>query len=187
MRATFPQLCHCFILAIYCISDFCFVAKCWGFRSVFCVCVCVLTVLNQTRRADFYGSHTNSLNFFSVIQYSCLLPQFFKETDMAIWTAKHFASVVQKPQIACPWWLRWCAASSITHVKMFQRNEASTRYMTRMFKYIFHNWQVSMSHVHSCSLLVYREIMCCPKLKLCSINPEYCGFIIIFFLFLFWG
>lgn len=138
------------------------VATCQGFVCVSSPASCSFSWVR------FHNFNTSSSGF---------LPQLCEEVNVVMWTA----------------WLFMCCFSGLnastcllsidgqTHSEAFLHPQTNHVY----FSTCFDNWQISYSFsslTDSSTLSVYKEIMFdIPKLKLCSIDPEYC--MLFFFVF----
>lgn len=83
-------------------------------------------------------------------------------------------------------WTTYTAVSSINHQNVSNNwSILHLREILCIFKLVLTTWQISygfhLPYLYGYTLLVYKDIVFdIPKLKLCSIDPEYC---VLFFVF----
>lgn len=155
--------------------------------GIFVWFLCWNCLNGQTHDAAFYFLPSSCKT-----SSSGLLPQLLRTCTWwsELWNLSHIVSFVRCLKLPAHDRRRWRTVSSMNCItKMFQISEAFLRLreiIMRIFRHvlttdIFHTASISHTHTDSYTLLVYKEIMFdIPKLKLCSIDPEYCLFFFVF-------
>lgn len=146
---------HCFILVIYCFY-FALCGLCWNCPE-------------QTHHAAFCGLQFTILNLFVLVKHPPMV--YFVFIFVVIWIAE---PIMSSFFVQC--------LTSTAHDRHIWRAASSIDCITKRISdkwCVFLDWQISYSfhppHTYGCTQLVYKEMMFnIPKLKLCSIDPEYC-------------